>query len=178
LPLAGETFAGRLARLFREAGCTPVILVLGHDAESVRHGLGPEDADTIVVNPDYARGQLSSLQCGLSAVPEDAAGFLFTPVDHAAVRPSTVAEIVRRFAGRSDELVVVPQSGGRRGHPVCCARELIPEFLSLPAGGAARDVVHRHRDRTACVEVNDPGIHEDADDPEAYRRLSSAPLRP
>ncbi len=178
LPLAGETFAGRLARLFREAGCTPVILVLGHGAETVRHGLATEDADAIVVNPDYARGQLSSLQCGLTAVPEDAAGFLFTPVDHAAVRPSTIAEIVRRFANRSGELLVIPQCAGRRGHPVCCARKLVPEFLSLPPGGTARDVVHRHRDRTACVEVDDPGIHSDADDPEAYRRLLTTPLLP
>lgn len=178
LPLAGETFAERLARLFREAGCAPVILVLGHDAEAVRRGLAVEVADAVVVNPDYARGQLSSLQSGLSAVPDDADGFLFTPVDHAGVRPSTVSAIVRRFTGRSGGLLVIPQSGGRRGHPVCCARELIPEFLSLAAGATARDVVHRHLDRTARVEVNDPGIHEDADDPEAYRRLLSAPLRP
>lgn len=178
LTVAGETFASRLARLFREAGCLQVILVLGHDAEVVRRGLAPEAADLIVVNPDYTRGQLSSLQCGLSAVPDDAEGFLFTPVDHAAVRASTIASVVRRFAARAGELLIVPCSGGRRGHPVCCAHDLLPEFLSLPSSASARDVVHRHRERTALVEVDDPGVYEDADDPQAYQRLLSARLLP
>jgi len=41
----------------------------------------------------------------------------------------------------------------------------------LPAEAQARDVIRRHREATAYVDVEDPGILEDADDPAAYERL-------
>lgn len=171
LELDGETFLDRLIAAF-SASCSPVVVVLGHEADVIRSGLRRADKATFVLNPDYSRGQFSSLQCGLAAVPDEAEGVLFTPVDYPRVRPSTVAQIVSRFQRRADhELLVIPRSQGRRGHPVCCAREVIPEFLALPPDAQARLVVHRHREQTCFVDVDDPGILDDANDPEAYQRL-------
>ena len=68
----------------------------------------------------------------------------------------------------------VPRYRGRRGHPVWFARELIPEFLALPEGAAARDVVRAHAARTEFLDLEDPGIVADIDDPQAYRDLVGA----
>jgi len=178
LRLGGETFAERLVRVFKEAGCSTVILVLGHEADEIRAALPPVEGVTVAVNPDYGRGQLSSLQSGLAALPGNLDGFLFTPVDHPAVRPSTVARIVERFEFHSGEMLVIPRMDGRGGHPVCCPIKLVPEFVELAAGGKASDVVRRHCDSTAFVDVEDPGIHMDVDDPEGYRRIMEVPLLP
>jgi molybdenum cofactor cytidylyltransferase len=178
LELHGETFLDRLIAVLWGA-CSPVLVVLGHNADVIRAGVRRASEATFVINPDYSRGQLSSLQCGLAAVPAEAGGVIFTPVDYPGVRSSTVAEIASRFHGRTkNELFVIPRSAGRRGHPVCCAREVIPEFLALPADAQAREVVHRHRERTCYVDVEDSGILEDADDPEAYQRLLKASHQP
>jgi molybdenum cofactor cytidylyltransferase len=175
LELGGETFLDRLILILSQS-CSPVIVVLGYEPQRIKAGLSYAGMATLVTNPDYKRGQLSSLQCGLAAVPSGAEGVMFTPVDHPAVRPSTVAQIARRFHERSpQELLVVPRSQGKRGHPVCVAHSLIPEFLSLPPEAQARDVIHRHLEQTAYVDVNDPGTLEDVDDPEAYRRLEGQP---
>ncbi len=97
---------------------------------------------------------------------------MFTPVDCPSVLPSTVARMARRFQERRPhESLVIPRSQGRGGHPVCAARDLIPEFLALPPDAQARDVIHRHREHTVYVDVEDSGIMEDVDDPEAYQRL-------
>jgi molybdenum cofactor cytidylyltransferase len=172
LELAGETFLDRLILTLGQS-CCPVIVVLGCDHQSIRAGLRRADSATFVLNPDYRRGQLSSLQCGLAAVSPAAEGVMFTPVDCPSVLPSTVARMAQRFQERGPhELLVIPRSEGRRGHPVCAARDLIPEFLALPPDAQARDVIHRHSEHTVYVDVDDSGILTDVDDPQAYRRLT------
>jgi molybdenum cofactor cytidylyltransferase len=161
------TFLDALCRLLAEH-CSPVIVVLGASADEIRgRSAGPA---TFVVNADYQSGQTTSMQCGLRVVPPDAGGVLFTLVDHPAVTPETIA----RLLSPPFPLLRVPRYQGRRGHPIWFSRELIPEFLALANDGAARDVVRRHRDRTEFLDLSDPGVVADIDDPEAYRALTGA----
>ena len=125
----------------------------------------------MVVNEQYREGQLSSLQCGIRALPPDAEGFLFMPVDVPMVTPGTVAALAGAFPEEGRAPVAVPRFRGRHGHPVCCTREVGKELLALGSGAQAREVIHRHAARTCYVDVDDPGILRDIDDPEAYRAL-------
>jgi molybdenum cofactor cytidylyltransferase len=113
---------------------------------------------------------LSSLQTALEEIPSDSEGFLFQPVDCPATDPETIQRIVNALHS-SGALLVIPRFEGERGHPVGARRELISEFLALPQEAKAKDVVHRHVDRTHYLDVDDPGILSDIDDPEAYRVL-------
>ena len=169
LDYRGETFVGRLVRVLGTS-CSPVIVVLGYHADAIRKQV-PATA-TIATNPDPSRGQLSSLQTGLAALPADADGFAFIPVDSPAVAEETVAKLARTFEQRKPEtLFVIPRQSGKRGHPVLATRSIAAEFLALPPTAEAREVVHAHVDRTEYVDVDDSGIFTDVDDPEAYRQL-------
>jgi len=165
LTYRGQTFLDTLAGLLG-ARCSPVIVVLGAAADQVRARAAC--AATFVVNPDFSRGQTSSMQCGLRAVPADAEGVLFTLVDHPAVAPATIDALL---AG-PPSLLRVPRYRGRRGHPVWFSRTLIPEFLALADTGAARDVVRAHACKTRFLDLDDPGIVADIDTPDAYRGLT------
>ena len=169
LDYRGETFVGRLVRVLGES-CEPLIVVLGYQADVIRRQV-PSGAK-VVINPDPSRGQLSSLQTGLVALPAEAAGFAFIPVDCPAVAEDTVAALARAFEQRKPEtLFVIPRQSGKRGHPVFAARSVAAEFLALPPTAEAREVVHAHVGRTEYVDVDDSGIFTDVDDPEAYRQL-------
>jgi molybdenum cofactor cytidylyltransferase len=170
LEFQGETFLDRLIGLFRER-CAPVIAVLGAQRESIRAGLRRADEALLVENADFRLGQLTSMQCGLRAVPEDADGVLFTLVDHPAVAPYTIAQLLDASPGDCAPLLRIPRCGGRRGHPIWISKSLMPEFLSLPAGASAREVVTRHAGEVAYIDVDDPGILADVDDPAAYASL-------
>lgn len=140
----------------------PVIVVVGFHAESI-----PPSARALrVVNPAPDRGMLSSLQCGLRAVPGACEAVLFTPVDYPAVTVETVRALAAVRAP-----VAIPVFEGRRGHPVLISRPVAAEILALPEGARASDVIRHHLDRAIMVEVNDRGVVEDIDDPEAYQRL-------
>src|ERR1041384_1372954 len=93
LEFRGETFLDRLIRSFA-AHCDSVIAVLGAEADRVRAGLRSPGRASFVVNPDYRHGQITSMQCGLRAVPADARGVLFTLVDHPNVRDATLAQLL------------------------------------------------------------------------------------
>ncbi len=166
LDYRGATFLETLIDLFAER-CRPVIVTLGAGAEEIRARTA-RDAQ-FVVNADYARGQITSMQCGLRAAPPEAEGVLFTLVDHPAISRNTIEALLDPAPGA---VLRVPRYRGRRGHPIWFARELAADFLALPESGAARDVVRVHAGRTAFLDLDDPGIVADIDDPAAYRDLA------
>jgi molybdenum cofactor cytidylyltransferase len=183
LEYRGETFAGRLVRVLSTL-CDPVIVVLGYHADEIQARVGA----TVVVNRDPDRGQLSSLQTALRAVPDDIEGFLFIPVDCPTVADETIAELFRAFFGGNGSAIVIPRyqvfGDGqateersavplkRRGHPVIVPGALIAEFLALDPTEETRTVINRHSREITYVDVDDPGILADIDDPEAYRALA------
>lgn len=162
LTLEGETFAARLARVFASTA-RPVILVTG--AHPNISAPGVEN----VWNSGWPSGQLSSLQTGLRAVPASAPAFFFAPVDCPAFTEATVRALWQKFQAEPAPFVI-PRMGDKRGHPVLAAQSMVAEFLALPEDGQARDVVHRHRDSTRYVDVDDPGIFADIDTPDAYEK--------
>jgi CTP:molybdopterin cytidylyltransferase MocA len=166
LTWAGETFLDRLIGIF-EPVCSSVIVVLGHEPDTVRAAASRHAG--FVVNPDYALGQLTSLQCGLRAVPPGTDAVFFTPLDYPAVSASTVRALMDAYTGA--ELAVVPRIDGRHGHPVLVSARLVPEFLALTPDRSARDVMHRHVDSTVYIDVADAGTVHDVDDPASYAAL-------
>jgi molybdenum cofactor cytidylyltransferase len=169
LQFQNETFLDRLIRLF-SAVCDPVIVVVGEHADKIRSAIERGPGVLFAINPDPERGMLSSLQCGLALVPPDADAAMFLPVDHPHLDSSTLEAIADRFeADRAP--VIVPVYAGEHGHPVCIARELITELLALPPEAKASDVIHRHVAQTVYIEVADPAVVTDVDDPAAYADL-------
>jgi len=169
LDYRGETFVDRLIRIFSKP-CDPVIVVAGYHADAIRTHLNGHA--TLVINPDPARGQLSSLQTALAAVPATAEAFLFTPVDSPSVSEDTVGRLIDEFRLHPAPFVI-PRFQGRRGHPVCAASSMIAEFLALPPTAETREIVTCHESQITYLDVKDPGVLADIDDLEAYRKLVS-----
>ena len=166
LDFQGETFLDRLIAGLAPF-CDPVVVVLGCEAPRIRARLKRPGRAVFVENTDYRSGQLSSMQCGLRVLAPEGKAVLFTLVDHPNVQPSTLAALL----APPRAALAIPRYRGRRGHPLFIGPELIPEFLALPPGAQAKTVVARHLDRVRWVDVDDPGILDDVDDPAAYRRL-------
>lgn len=169
LALDGETFLDRLIRLFSEVAVTPIV-VLGHQAAQIQSGIRRGAQAAFVVNPDPERGMLSSLQCGLRAVPQTAEAVMFTPVDHPNLERSTLEKLIGHFNAQHAS-AIVPAFHGEHGHPVLIARPFVAELLALPATAQASDVIHRYRSETDYISVDDPAVITDIDDRTAYAEL-------
>jgi molybdenum cofactor cytidylyltransferase len=163
LPFRGGTFLTAIAENLGRR-CSPVIAVFGFDAarvsQSAPAGVRP------IENPDYRLGMLTSLKAGLRAVPDSCDVVLFTLVDHPAVLPSTVDAVMESTA-----LIAIPRFENRRGHPVLIRRQIAREFLAEPVTSKVRDVIDRHAGEIEYIDVDDPGISDDIDDPALYEKL-------
>jgi molybdenum cofactor cytidylyltransferase len=169
LLIENETFLDRMIRLFSEV-CEPVIVVLGHNAGQIRLGIQRASQVSFAVNPDPERGMLSSLQCGLEALPAATGAVMFTPVDHPGIQGATLEKLAVVMREEKAPLII-PTHRGSHGHPVCITRPLIAELLALPASAQARDVIHRHLREACLLEVDDSAVTTDIDDPAAYAEL-------
>lgn len=162
LEFQGETFLDRLIRIYAPR-VARVLIVLGHQPETIRAALRPSTAQ-FIVNPDPARGQLSSLQTGLAAAEADAV--LYQPIDYPAVREETLDRLLAAGPG-----FAIPRYRGERGHPILLDRPLIRELLALPATAQARDATRAQYGRALLVDVDDPGVVTDIDSPADYAQL-------
>lgn len=169
LTYGGETFIGRLQRILMEH-CSPLAIVLGHQAELIKPMLDPRVLTA--VNPDPERGMLSSLQTGLQALG-DRGRVLFLPLDYPAIDSSTVALL----CAAPPCLIAMPRFEGRRGHPVLISRTVVDELLALPPDAAARDVIRSHDSGIHYVDVADPAILVDVDTPADYEALVNSSSR-
>ncbi len=168
----GRTFLETILQTLRDAGLKRIAVVLGHHAEEIQRALDLENIE-VVINPDYRRGQTSSLQAGLEALAgTEIEAVVLCLVDHPAVAVETIRQLIAAFQ-QSGAPVVVPTYKGQRGHPVVIGRALFGELSVLNAGDGANAVIRKYRDQTQFLPVEDDGILLDVDDPESYRRLNS-----
>jgi molybdenum cofactor cytidylyltransferase len=164
LPFRDGTFLSTLAETFAPF-CSPVIAVFGFDGDNAAR-LAPPGV-TPVVNRQYEHGMLTSLQAGLRSLDLPATDrVLFTLVDHPAIAPQTLARLLA-----SDADIAIPRFDGKRGHPVLVSRAIAADFLREPENALVRDVIDRNADRILYIDVNDPGIRDDVDDPSLYEAL-------
>ena len=172
LPVGGETFVQRVARTLADAGASPVLVVVAADT-AAEIGRSIDCDARIVVNPRPDRGQLSSLQEGLSAVPESAKAVLITPVDLPLVRRATIELLLQTWRAR-EASVVRPVRTGRHGHPVLVARGVIEALRAAGADATARTVMQAFAADTVDVPVEDEGAFVDIDTREEYLRVLDA----
>jgi molybdenum cofactor cytidylyltransferase len=163
LSVHGHTFIENLITIL-STECDPVIVVLGHNADPIRRVIG--ESARIVINHNYQLGQFSSMQAGLQALPSDIDGLIFTLVDHPDPAPETISSLISQ-----DAPISIPVYYGRKGHPVYFRRDVLTEFMALSPDSQASVVSRRHAMETRLVPVDDAGILDDIDDPEALRHF-------
>jgi molybdenum cofactor cytidylyltransferase len=120
-----------------------------------------------VVNPDFRSGMLSSVQCGIRALPEKARAALIFLGDQPLITPATAGRVVAEYRA-SGRGLVLPVHGGAGGHPLLIDLKYREEIGRLSAGIGLRELLDRHPDDVARIAVDDPGVTVDIDTPEDY----------
>lgn len=172
LRLGSRTFIEILAATMLQS-VARLIVVVGAHAGPVRGAIPADPRIAVVENPDYLRGQLSSIKAALAHVGPDAGGALIHLADHPMVRAETFAAVIDGYR-RLGRPIVIARYQGRRGHPVLFARELFGELAAAPEDQGARAVVAADPARVAYVDVDDPGVLTDLDTPEDLDRAGLA----
>ena len=171
LPLdARDTFLSHIVRTFLAAEVDDVVVVVGHDAEAIVNSFSESGLPArFVANPDYDRGQLSSLVAGLAFVDRPGiTAALVTLVDVPLVLPETVRAVVDRYR-KTHVPIVRPTSGARHGHPLLIDRSLFDELRAADPVAGAKPIVRAHATAAGDIEIADEGAFLDIDTEAEYR---------
>ncbi len=163
--IGGRLLVERATATLREAGCAPVVVVLGAGAARVRERADLGDA-TVVVNADWASGMGSSLRAGLAALePTGADAVVVMLVDTPGVTAAAV-RLVLGYAGPG--ALVTATYHGQPGHPVLLGRAHWPGIAALAAGDVgARRYLAAHPDLVTAVPCEAVADGTDLDEPVA-----------
>ena len=143
LELGGQTVLRRAVATAAAAGLSPILVVLGHQADRARVALAGLGC-TPVVNPDYARGLNSSLRAGFRALPEGVAGAVAMLADMPFVTAPMIAALVERWRASGAPLAISTY-GGVLAPPMLYGSALFSELCELDGEGGGKQVVKRHR---------------------------------
>lgn len=151
----GERLVDRAVRVLQEAGCDPVVVVLGA-------WVGRVDGADVIVNDHWPEGMGSSLRTGLAHLRDG------TEADRAVITlvdlPGLTSTAVQRLMASGEGATVAQCTyAGERGHPVCLARELWDEAIDVAQGDEGARRLLRGRDDVVLVEVGDVANGDDID---------------
>jgi CTP:molybdopterin cytidylyltransferase MocA len=158
----GSLFVERAATVLHEAGCAPVVIVLGASAAEVR-ATAVLPGSSLVDNPAWATGMGSSVRAGLTSLStSDSMAVVILPVDTPGVTPAAVARLAALAA--PDALARASYEGAP-GHPVLIGRDHWAGVAELATGDAgAREYLKRHKPIEIPCEDVASGV--DVDRPE------------
>ena len=132
--LNGETLVERAVRVCREAGCSPVIVVLGASADKVREQCSFGDV-VVVTNDEWSEGMGSSVRSGVRMLPRDVDGCVITTCD----QPAVTAEHLRALMASGE--ATASAYAGRRGVPAYLPNMMFAELMKLHGDAGARQLL-------------------------------------
>ena len=169
--LKGEPLLNHTLRSLLEGGVTRVIVVLppkdgARDPGAMLRQAVPLLSDrriALAVNPNPARGMLSSIQAGISGAVGDM--FVVLPGDMPYVQPETVTAVID--AAQETGLIVSPRFDGKRGHPIAIPGRLRAAIVKAPVSWTLQEVLLPEAHNRIEIDVEDSGVLRDVDTPSA-----------
>ncbi len=172
LQYRGESLLRGAALAALGAGCRPVVVVTGANAELSRRELDGLEVRE-VLNPLWETGMASSIRAGvealISADPNAAAAVLLL-CDQPHVTADVISELVAAHRATGSP-VVACEYGGSFGVPALFASSLFAELARLEGAAGAKQVIKRHAAEAHFLPF--PGGEVDVDTPGDLSRLTA-----
>jgi molybdenum cofactor cytidylyltransferase len=184
LMFQGETLVARAVRAAAEAGCAPIVVIVGDNGEEIKQSLairesriaspfGLEGAagPRVVENAEWQRGMGTSIRRGLELLPKAVQAAVLLTCD----QPFLDAAIVRQLiAAREDtgKPIVASSYANTLGVPALFDWSCFDALLALPDSAGAKALIFSRRAEVASIPFARGEI--DIDTPEDWERLTSS----
>ena len=177
LPFRGKTLLRTIINAACEAGCSPVVVVIGSNDEKIH----PELAHAKVIevrNANWQRGIGSSIRSGVQALIDyapDVAAILLLVCDQPAVNARVIENLIATRETTKKE-IVASSYADTVGVPALFDRSLFERLLSLGDEAGAKSIILQNLDRVAQFAFPEGAI--DIDTWEDWGKLDSESASP
>jgi molybdenum cofactor cytidylyltransferase len=168
LPFGNKTVIESCIDYLQASGIDTVVAVVGRGRDQLRDKLLTKSILT-VENPDPESEMGHSIACGIKALPDSIEAAVIALVDHPAVSPQVVNQLIGEW--RKGAQLIVPTWQGVGGHPVLVDLRFRAELLQLPVEGGLKSLFRKHGGAVRRLPVDSPFIARDMDTWDDYTRL-------
>jgi molybdenum cofactor cytidylyltransferase len=151
-----------------------IIVVLGHEHQKVKEVLSKYDQVNFVYNSIYEKGQLSSIQAGMSEVRPESQGFMVCLGDMPMITTDNYNFLIDQFADITNEIakpIIRPIFKGSPGHPVIFHQSYKNVILSTHFSKDCKDIIKSNIRNFKGINVNTINYFFDVDNHIDYDRL-------
>lgn len=168
----GEPLLGRTVRLAAQAGCQPIVVVLGFEGDRMRSALDGFRV-IVTVNEDWPAGMGSSMRCGvetalqISPPPED---ILLMVCDQVRLSVDVLRQLLR-LHGLAKYPITAARYSGRIGVPAVFSPIFFPDLLDGSGDRGARGILERNAASVGTVDFFEGEL--DLDTPDDLERSTA-----
>jgi molybdenum cofactor cytidylyltransferase len=169
LPFGEKSVAEACIASLMDGGIGRIVVVLGTRAEELRGRLAHLPV-RFAFNADASSEMGVSIARGVEQITAEVDAILIALCDQPAVPPGVVRFLIEE-RGRTGARLIVPEYGGRGGHPVLLDGAFREELLMLDQERGLRALFDAHRGEVLRVPVSSPFVARDMDTWDDYRAL-------
>jgi molybdenum cofactor cytidylyltransferase len=181
LTFRGETLVRRAVRAAAEAGCAPVIVVVGAMSGTIRSEFtiresriassrtaGDGAGATVVENAKWQNGIGTSIRRGLEELDGSVQAVVLIACDQPFVDASVIAELIATHQ-KTGKPMIASSYAKTLGVPALFDRSCLAALLALPDDSGAKTLITARPNDVAAVAFEQGTI--DIDTPEDFERL-------
>lgn len=174
LHINGVPMIRHMVDTYRAVTDGPVLVVTGHEAETVAASLAGCDAQT-VYNPAFADGQQTSVACGLRAAG-GTEHILIGLGDQPRLTCGDLMDLLAAHKAADPARISIPMMDERRGNPIVVPAVLRDRLLADPRSPGCKTFTRTQPEHVQFHALPSPGFYADVDTPEAYDALAAPDL--
>ena len=178
LEVDGVPLIGRIVTALTDAGASELAVVLGHHADAIKSVLRdlptPRAARmTVVTNASPDDGQVSSLRIGLNALTHQTNAVMIALADQPMIDAEDVGDLLRAFAKRGDQPMLVPRVAGKPGNPVLINAALSALWRNANATSTGQIWRRDNPSRIHWFDTDNAHFRVDIDTPDDMTRFTA-----
>lgn len=166
----GESLVRRAVKTAVESMCDRVVVVIGNDAQRVRHELDALPVSAIE-NHNWRAGMSSSVRAGMEELAkDDLDAVILMLCDQPFVTAGVLNNLVATHL-RTGKPIVASSYEGAQGAPAFFSRELFDQLNSLTSDEGARRIILKYPQSVATVVFPEGAF--DVDTPHQYELIQT-----
>jgi molybdenum cofactor cytidylyltransferase len=155
-----------------------VVLVLGHAHEKILQALDQKLQHAkiyIQINPEFEKGQSTSLRAGLSKVKDDFAAVMFILGDQPMLSKIKINKLLESYWS-TEKNICVPVYKGVRKNPTVFSRRFYHQLMKIEGDSGGRQLIDANHHQVLEVEIDDPLCFLDVDTKKDLEQLKALML--
>ena len=168
LPFGNKTIIESVLQNVLASKVDKTLVVLGANRENIEEKINKYPV-YITVNSDFPNGMLSSVICGLEALPASTQATVVVLGDQPSISKSTINTLIDQYK-KTRKGIILPVYKGRRGHPILIDIKYKLKIKDINPDIGLRALIHNHPDDILEVKVKNGSILQDIDTQDDYRK--------